>query len=118
MSSTVPERKRTELQKALAVLELGDTLVVSKLDRLGRTQREVVALLAYLQAKGVFVRTLDGLLNTAGLGKLGGRPPLTKERQQLVQRLRAAGKSFPAVAQALGVSVSTAHRYGKAAAVA
>ena len=119
------------------------------------TQSEVVARLADLRAKGVFVRTLDGLLNTAGLGKLaplevglltglaevernlfqertresvehrrrtggklGGPPPLTKERQQLGQRLRAEGKSYPAVAQALGVSDSTAHRYGKEAAVA
>ena len=103
----------------------------------------------------MFVRTLDGLLNIAGLGKLaplvvglltglsevernltvertresvehrrrtggklGGRPPRTVERQQLVRRLRAEGESFPAVAQALGVSVSTAHRYRKEAAVA
>ena len=154
VSSTVAAEKRPELQRALSALNPGDTLVVSKLDRLGRTQSEVVARLADLQAKGVFVRTLDGLLNTAGLGKLaplvfglltgraevernlvqertresveqrrrtggklGGRPPLTVERQQLVRRLRAEGKSFPAVAQALGVSVSTAHRYGKAAAV-
>ena len=155
VSSTVPAEKRPELQRALAVLEPGDTLVVSKLDRLGRTQSEVVARLADLQEKGIFVRTLDSLLNTAGLGKLaplvvglltgfaevernlvqertresvehrrrtggklGGRAPLTKERQQLVRRLRAEGKSFPAVAQALGVSVSTAHRYGREAAVA
>ena len=155
VSSTVAAEKRPELQRALKALNSGDTLVVSKLDRLGRTQSEVVARLADLQAKGVFVRTLDGLLNIAGLGKLaplvvglltglsevernltvertresvehrrrtggklGGRPPLTVERQQLVRRLRAEGESFPAVAQALGVSVSTAHRYRKEAAVA
>ena len=70
VSSTIPAEKRQGLQEALAALEPGDTLVVAKLDRLGRTQSEVVARLAALQAEGKFVRTLDGLLNTAGLGKL------------------------------------------------
>ena len=70
VSSTVPDHKRHQLQSALAALNVGDTLVVSKLDRLGRTQSEVVARLAALQAQGVFVKTLDGLLDTASLGKL------------------------------------------------
>jgi hypothetical protein len=51
-------------------LQKGDTLVVSKLDLLGQTQSEVVAALAELQQRGVFVRTLDGLLNRAALGKM------------------------------------------------
>ena len=54
----------------LHALEESDTLLVSKLDRLGRTQSEVVARLASLQQRGVFVRTRDGLLNTASLGKM------------------------------------------------
>ena len=70
VSSTVPVHKRQQLQAALSSLEKGDTLVVSKLDRLGRTQSEVVARLASLQERGVYVRTLDGLLNTASLGKM------------------------------------------------
>jgi Resolvase, N terminal domain len=45
----------------------GDTLVVSKLDRLGRTLSEVVARLATLHDQGVYVKTLDGLLDTASL---------------------------------------------------
>lgn len=71
VSSTVPAHRRQQLQEALGALEQGDTLVVSKLDRLGRTQSEVVVRLAELQQQGVYVRTLDGLLNTAALGKLG-----------------------------------------------
>ena len=70
VSSTVPSEKRAQLQAALASLTAGDTLVVSKLDRLGRTQSEVVSRLASLQDQGVYVRTLDGLLNTASLGKM------------------------------------------------
>lgn len=71
VSSTTPSHRRKALQDALGALESSDTLVVSKLDRLGRTQSEVVACLADLSDKGIFVQTLDGLLNTAALGKMG-----------------------------------------------
>jgi DNA invertase Pin-like site-specific DNA recombinase len=54
----------------LETLEEGDELVVSKLDRLGRSQVEVINRLNDLQTKGIYVRTLDGLINTRGLGKL------------------------------------------------
>ena len=70
VSSTVPSHKRQALQDALGALEEGDTLVVAKLDRLGRTQSEVVARLAELSDRGVFVETLDGLLNTGALGRM------------------------------------------------
>jgi len=150
VSSTVPAHKRQQLRAALVSLQKGDTLVVSKLDRLGRTQSEVVAGLAELQQRGVFVRTLDGLLNTAALGKmaplvvglltglseversliqertresvehrrrtggkLGGRPPLAEGRRELVRRLRDEGRSYREVAETCGVSLATAHRYGK-----
>ena len=70
VSSTAPEHRRVELQRALGALRPGDVLVVSKLDRLGRTQSEVVARLAALSERGVFVQTLDGLLNTEALGRM------------------------------------------------
>ncbi|MCX5959244.1 MAG: recombinase family protein [Cyanobacteria bacterium] len=56
VSSTVPSHKRAALQKALGAVAPGDTLVVSKLDRLGRTQSEVVARLDILQEQEVFVK--------------------------------------------------------------
>lgn len=70
VSTRTPEEKRIQLQAALAVLEEGDELVVAKLDRLGRTMVEVVNRLHDLQSRGIHVRTLDGLLNTRGLGKM------------------------------------------------
>ena len=70
VSSRTPEEKRIQLQAALAVLEEGDELVVAKLDRLGRTMVEVVNRLHDLQTQGIYVRTLDGLLNTRALGKM------------------------------------------------
>lgn len=150
ISSTVPSHKREALLKALETVERGDTLVVAKLDRLGRTQSEVVARLAGLSERGVYVETLDGLLNTGALGRMaplviglltglaeversliqertresvehrrrtggniGGRPPLAEGRRELVRRLREEGKSFREVAETCGVSLATAHRYGK-----
>lgn len=70
VSSRTPEHQRIQLQAALTVLEEGDELVLSKLDRIGRTMLEVVNRLHELQIRGIHVRTLDGLLNTKGLGKM------------------------------------------------
>ena len=70
ISSTTPDSKRLQLQAALAELAKGDELVVAKLDRLGRTQVEVINRLNDLQQQGINVRTLDGLLNTEALGKM------------------------------------------------
>lgn len=70
ISSTTPVEKRLQLQAALAQLQPGGELVVAKLDRLGRTQVEVINRLNDLQQQGINVRTLDGLLNTAALGKM------------------------------------------------
>jgi DNA invertase Pin-like site-specific DNA recombinase len=70
VSTRAPEAEREQLQACLAALESGDELVVAKLDRLGRTQVEVINRLHNLQAVGIHVRTLDGLINTAALGKM------------------------------------------------
>ena len=70
VSTRVPDQDREQLQACLAALAAGDELVVAKLDRLGRTQVEVINRLHNLQAAGIHVRTLDGLINTAALGKM------------------------------------------------
>jgi len=70
VSSRAPLEKRQQLRRCLENLQEGDELVVSKLDRLGRSQVEVINRLSDLQNKGIYVRTLDGLINTRGLGKL------------------------------------------------
>ena len=43
--------------------------MASKIDRSGRTQVEVVNHIHDLQQQGIHIRTLDGLINTRGLGK-------------------------------------------------
>tara|TARA_B100000965_G_C19544556_1_gene737139 strand:- start:464 stop:1081 length:618 start_codon:yes stop_codon:yes gene_type:complete len=62
--------ERPQLIEAIEALDKDDELVVAKLDRLGRTQLEVVSLLHQLQKEGKHVRTLDGLINTRRLGKI------------------------------------------------
>ena len=62
-------KDRPELMKCLTSLRKGDTLKLTSLSRLGRTQREVINRLHELQAEGVNVITLDGLINTEALGK-------------------------------------------------
>ena len=69
ISTRVKEKERPQLMAALTALDEGDELVVSKMDRLGRTQVEVVNRIHDLQQKGIHIRTLDGLINTRGLGK-------------------------------------------------
>lgn len=70
VSTRAPESERAQLQAMLAELTEGDDLVVAKLDRLGRTQVEVINRLDDLQKRGVHVETLDGFINTRALGKL------------------------------------------------
>ena len=55
--------------KCLATLRKGDTLKLTSLSRLGRTQREVINRLHELQAEQINVITLDSLINTEALGK-------------------------------------------------
>lgn len=69
VSTRIKEGNRPQLQSALNALVEGDELVVAKLDRLGRDQRSVINRLHDLQERGIHVRTLDGLVNTRGLGK-------------------------------------------------
>ena len=68
ISSRAPLEKRLMLQAALSELQEGDVLVVPKLDRLGRSQAEVIARLNSLTENGIHLKTLDGMLDTKALG--------------------------------------------------
>jgi len=70
VSTRTKESYRHELQQALRSLIEGDELVVAKLDRLVRTQVEVINRLHSLQQSGVHVRTFDGLINAHALGEM------------------------------------------------
>lgn len=62
---------RPVLDKAIAVLERGDTLACFKLDRLGRSLAHLVKVIEDLEARGVhFMTAEDGLSTKGSTGKL------------------------------------------------
>ena len=62
---------RSELENLLEFISEGDTLVVCKLDRLGRSTRDVLNLVHELEQKGASLRVLEPKIDTAGLeGKM------------------------------------------------
>jgi DNA invertase Pin-like site-specific DNA recombinase len=56
--------KRPELAKCLKALDAGDTLVVWKLDRLGRSLYQLIGLLDNLKTKGVAFQSLTESIDT------------------------------------------------------
>ena len=94
ISTRKVEKERPELMKCLASLRKGDTLKLCTLSRLGRTQTEVIQRLNDLQAEGINVITLDGLVNLEALGKfapvlIGLLTGLNQvEREQIAERVQ------------------------------
>lgn len=63
--------ERVELKAALQFLRDGDALVIYKLDRLGRSMRDLLNILTYLEKRGVGVISLkDGIDVSSTSGKL------------------------------------------------
>ena len=56
---------RSELETILEFVRPGDTLVVVKLDRLGRSTRDVLNLVHELESKGAALRVLEPEIDTA-----------------------------------------------------
>jgi DNA invertase Pin-like site-specific DNA recombinase len=56
---------RTELQTILEFIWAGDTLMVVKLDRLGRSTRDLLNLLHELESKGAALRVLEPEIDTS-----------------------------------------------------
>ena len=94
ISSRKSASDRPQLQAVLTVLEEGDTLCLTRLDRLARTMQETITIMQDLQDRGVFVRTLDGLIDTEKMqmmaplvvGLLAGLANV--ERNLIVERQR------------------------------
>jgi DNA invertase Pin-like site-specific DNA recombinase len=63
--------RRTELDKALLVLRQGDQLVITKLDRLGRSLANLIELSAALEERGVDLVVLDqGIDTSTAVGRM------------------------------------------------
>src|SRR5690625_4096681 len=63
--------KRTELDNCLDYLREGDTLVLTKLDRLGRTTKQLIELSQHLDDHGIDLEIIDMNVNTKdAMGKM------------------------------------------------
>ncbi len=107
ISGAAPFAERLQLQAAIAACEPGDVLVMRSLDRLGRTMEDCVSRAAELLDRGIHVRTLDGRVDTLGLGKMAKlvigilaaaaeiERELIRERTQAgIEKARAEGVPF------------------------
>ena len=61
-------KERPELKKAFNKLKKGDTLVCSKLDRLGRSMKDLISLVDQIKAKGCHFKTSDGIDTSTHMG--------------------------------------------------
>ena len=59
---------RTGLVEALSYLRKGDTLVVWKLDRLGRSLQHLIQVVNQLRKKGIYFRSIQESLDTSSSG--------------------------------------------------
>lgn len=57
--------ERPQLAAVLAELQAGDTLVITKLDRLARSLRELLTMAADLEARGIHLQVLDQSIDTS-----------------------------------------------------
>jgi len=57
--------QRPGLKRAIKRLRKGDTLVVWKLDRLGRSVRDLITLVSDLQSRGIHFRSLTDSIDTS-----------------------------------------------------
>ncbi|WBU69419.1 recombinase family protein [Klebsiella pneumoniae] len=84
--------RRPGLKRALRRLRAGDVLVVWKLDRLGRSVRDLITLVSELQARGVNFRSLTDSIDTstpAGRFFFHVMSLAEMERELIVERTRA-----------------------------
>jgi DNA invertase Pin-like site-specific DNA recombinase len=92
VSGTVPERPG--LAKLKEILRADDTLVVWRLDRLGRSLKDLIAWVAWLEQEGIGLRSLhEALDTTTPSGKLTFHifGALAEFERQLIQERTQAG---------------------------
>lgn len=101
--SSVDVKERHELARALDHIRAGDTLVVTRLDRLARSSQHLLEILEALTAKGAALRILNmGIDTGTPTGKLmltimGGvaefeREIMLERQREGIAKAKAAGK--------------------------
>lgn len=101
--SSVDVAHRVELERAIEFAREGDTLVVTKLDRLARSVAHLLQVVATLEAKGVSLRVLGMAIDTGTpngrlmLNVLGSvaqfeREIMLERQREGIAQAKAAGK--------------------------
>ncbi len=132
--SSVGQRK--EMEAAIAFMRQGDTLVVTKPDRLGRLEAKGVALrvlsmggqevdtraptgrlmLTMLGAVAEFERSLmlerqrEGIAKAKAEGKYQGRAPTAQRQAETVRQMKAEGVRPTEIARRLGIGRASVYR--------
>lgn len=145
LSGSALRSERPGFMDLLGYVRSGDTVVVTGIDRLGRSASEVMMTVKELWDKGIAIRSLREGIDTsnptgrmiagvlASLAELElelqrerkaasraarkargmptGRPKaLTKDKADLVRRMRDAGEPVPVIAESVKVSRATVYR--------
>jgi DNA invertase Pin-like site-specific DNA recombinase len=98
-------RKRPQLEACLDYLRSGDTLVVWRLDRLGRSLRHLVDVVARLQEREIAFRSLHENIDTAtSTGRLTFHlfAALAEFERELIRERSQAGREVAKAAGRLG----------------
>lgn len=107
--------RRPVFDETLRYLREGDTLVVTKLDRLGRSVRNLkqIAAIAEFEHDLIVERTQDGLAAARARGRKGG--PKFKMTATKIAQARAmydaGGRAVQEIADTFGVSRPTVYRH-------
>jgi DNA invertase Pin-like site-specific DNA recombinase len=97
---------RPVLRETIATLAAGDTLVVWRLDRLGRSLGDLIAIAAELRERGIFLRSLcEGFDTATASGRLlynvlGAVAEF--ERESIIERTRAGMRAAKLRGQHVG----------------
>ncbi len=87
---TGTKAERPELDRLLSVIQEGDTLIVTKLDRISRSVRQGIELITMLHEKGIKIHVLNmGMIDDTPTGKLIRNVMLSFaefERDMILQR--------------------------------
>ena len=138
--SSVDVANRTRLVDALEYTRKGDTLVVTKLDRLARSVRHLFEITETLSEKGAGLRILDlgidtgklvltvlggiaqfereimlerqreGIAKAKAAGKYRGRRPTARAKADEVVALKGQGVGPTAIAKQLGIGRASVYR--------
>lgn len=106
VAGAFPAEKRPQFMELRGIMKAGDSLTVTKLDRIGRNASDVLRLLSSLKALGISVRILqlgadtDGSAGTLILGILASVAEW--EREIISERTKAGLKAAVARGEQLG----------------